>query len=180
MCDPKSRKPLSRCSKHQDCSKSSCCNRCLVLQVKARSGAEMSRNLQWWDVIALGVGGMVGAGVFVSTGIAAHNFAGPALFLSYFVAGISALLSALCYTEFAVEMPVAGGAFSYLRITFGTFPIPQHFCATFRPLLEKQSAIYFASFRGLLRVSTGVRGESKFVQRAADFLRDGYAVINDG
>jgi amino acid transporter len=41
--------------------------------------------------------------------------------LSYLVAGISALLSAFCYTEFAVEMPVAGGAFSYLQITFGEY-----------------------------------------------------------
>lgn len=88
-------------------------------QVKAMSGAEMTRNLRWWDVIALGVGGMVGAGIFVSTGSAAR-LSGPAVVLAYLVAGISALLSALCYTEFAVEMPVAGGAFSYLRITFGT------------------------------------------------------------
>ena len=89
--------------------------------MKARSGAEMSRSLHWWDVIALGVGGMVGAGIFVSTGTAAHQYAGPSVVIAYLIAGISALLSALCYTEFAVEMPVAGGAFSYLRITFGTF-----------------------------------------------------------
>lgn len=92
-----------------------------LFQVKARSGAEMSRSLHWWDVIALGVGGMVGAGVFVSTGTAAHKYAGPSVVIAYLIAGVSALLSALCYTEFAVEMPVAGGAFSYLRITFGMF-----------------------------------------------------------
>lgn len=83
----------------------------------------MSRKLQWWDVIALGVGGMMGAGIFVSTGSAAHS-AGPALVVAYIVAGLSALLSALCYTEFAVEVPVAGGAFSYLRITFGMLALP--------------------------------------------------------
>lgn len=83
----------------------------------------MSRKLQWWDVIALGVGGMMGAGIFVATGSAAHR-AGPALVVAYIVAGLSALLSALCYTEFAVEMPVAGGAFSYLRITFGMLALP--------------------------------------------------------
>lgn len=104
-------------------STSSCCRDRRVtdgfFQVKARSGAEMDRKLQWWDVIALGVGGMVGAGIFVSTGTAARDHAGPAVVISYLVAGISALLSAFCYTEFAVEMPVAGGAFSYLQITFG-------------------------------------------------------------
>jgi amino acid transporter len=106
-------------------STSSCCRDRSVtdgfFQVKARSGAEMDRKLQWWDVIALGVGGMMGAGIFVSTGTAARDHAGPAVVLSYLVAGISALLSAFCYTEFAVEMPVAGGAFSYLQITFGEF-----------------------------------------------------------
>jgi len=94
------------------------------LQVKARSGAEMDRRLQWWDMIALGVGGMMGAGIFISTGIAARDYAGPAVVVSYLVAGISALLSAFCYTEFAVEMPVAGGAFSYLQITFGAQVLP--------------------------------------------------------
>lgn len=92
--------------------------------MKAQSGAEMSRSLHWWDVIALGVGGMVGAGIFVSTGTAAHTYAGPSVVIAYLVAGISALLSALCYTEFAVEMPVAGGAFSYLRVTFGVCGAP--------------------------------------------------------
>ncbi|CAK9211760.1 unnamed protein product [Sphagnum troendelagicum] len=92
-----------------------------MTEVKARSGAEMDRRLQWWDMIALGVGGMMGAGIFISTGIAARDYAGPAVVVSYLVAGISALLSAFCYTEFAVEMPVAGGAFSYLQITFGEF-----------------------------------------------------------
>ncbi|KAG0573341.1 hypothetical protein KC19_VG169800 [Ceratodon purpureus] len=92
-----------------------------MTEVKARSGTEMSRSLDWWDVIALGVGGMVGAGVFVTTGTAAHQYAGPSVVIAYLVAGISAMLSALSYTEFAVEMPVAGGAFSYLRVTFGEF-----------------------------------------------------------
>ncbi|KAF7852144.1 hypothetical protein BT93_L0536 [Corymbia citriodora subsp. variegata] len=64
---------------------------------------------------------MVGAGVFVTTGRASHLYAGPAVVLSYAIAGLCALLSAFCYTEFAVDMPVAGGAFSYLRVTFGEF-----------------------------------------------------------
>lgn len=62
---------------------------------------------------------MVGAGVFITSGKASSQLAGPALVLSYAIAGLCALLSAFCYTEFAVEMPVAGGAFSYIRVTFG-------------------------------------------------------------
>ncbi|KAJ7526545.1 hypothetical protein O6H91_16G011400 [Diphasiastrum complanatum] len=92
-----------------------------LTEIRARSGAEMQRKLRWYDLVAMGVGGMVGAGIFVSTGSAAKLYAGPSVIVAYIVAGFSALLSALCYTEFAVEMPVAGGAFSYLRITFGEF-----------------------------------------------------------
>ncbi|XP_074578645.1 cationic amino acid transporter 7, chloroplastic-like isoform X1 [Curcuma longa] len=90
-------------------------------RVRARSGADMDRSLRWLDLVGLGIGGMVGAGVFVATGRAAKLYAGPAIVLSYAIAGLCALLSAFCYTEFAVDMPVAGGAFSYLRVTFGEF-----------------------------------------------------------
>ncbi|XP_009416875.3 cationic amino acid transporter 7, chloroplastic [Musa acuminata AAA Group] len=90
-------------------------------RVRARSGADMARSLRWPDLVGFGLGGMVGAGVFVATGRAARLYAGPAIVLSYAIAGLCALLSAFCYTEFAVDMPVAGGAFSYLRVTFGEF-----------------------------------------------------------
>eukprot|EP00253_Pinus_taeda_P015489 PITA_15489 len=89
--------------------------------IRQRSGAYMQRKLEWYDLLATGLGGMLGAGVFVTTGLVARENSGPAVVLSYVVAGVSALLSAFCYTEFAVEMPVAGGAFSYIRITFGEF-----------------------------------------------------------
>ncbi|GKU91524.1 hypothetical protein SLEP1_g5388 [Rubroshorea leprosula] len=90
-------------------------------RIRARSGCDMQRTLRWFDLVGLGIGGMVGAGVFVTTGRASHHYAGPAIVISYAIAGLCALLSAFCYTEFAVHMPVAGGAFSYLRITFGEF-----------------------------------------------------------
>ncbi|GFZ15378.1 cationic amino acid transporter 6 [Actinidia rufa] len=90
-------------------------------QVRLRSGADMKRKLKWYDLVALGVGGMLGVGVFVTTGRVARDISGPSVFISYIIAGISALLSSLCYTEFSIEIPVAGGAFSYLRVTFGEF-----------------------------------------------------------
>ncbi|CAJ2630811.1 unnamed protein product [Trifolium pratense] len=90
-------------------------------RVRARSGTSMRKTLRWFDLVGFGIGGMVGAGVFVTTGHASRVFAGPAVVLSYAIAGFCALLSAFCYTEFAVDMPVAGGAFSYLRVTFGEF-----------------------------------------------------------
>jgi APA family basic amino acid/polyamine antiporter len=88
-------------------------------QVKARSGSVMQRTLRWYDLVGFGIGGMVGAGVFVITGHASRLRAGPSVVISYAIAGLCALLSSFCYTEFAVDMPVAGGAFSYLRVTFG-------------------------------------------------------------
>ncbi|XP_062014639.1 cationic amino acid transporter 1-like [Rosa rugosa] len=63
----------------------------------------------------------MGAGIFVLTGEAARNLAGPAVVISYLISGLSALLSVLCYTEFAVELPVAGGSFAYLRVELGDF-----------------------------------------------------------
>lgn len=88
-------------------------------RVRAVSGEQMRRTLRWYDLIGLGIGGMVGAGVFVTTGRASRLDAGPSIVVSYAIAGLCALLSAFCYTEFAVHLPVAGGAFSYIRITFG-------------------------------------------------------------
>ncbi|GAB4857709.1 hypothetical protein Ancab_015615 [Ancistrocladus abbreviatus] len=90
-------------------------------QVRLRSGADMKRKLTWYDLISLGVGGMLGVGVFVTTGQVASAFSGPSVFISYIIAGMSALLSSMCYSEFSVTIPVAGGAFSYLRVTFGEF-----------------------------------------------------------
>ncbi|TYK11776.1 cationic amino acid transporter 6 [Cucumis melo var. makuwa] len=87
---------------------------------RSTSGVHMQRTLRWFDLVGFGLGGMIGAGVFVTTGPAALQ-AGPAIVISYAIAGLCALLSAFCYTEFAVDMPVAGGAFSYLRVTFGEF-----------------------------------------------------------
>ncbi|EYU19131.1 hypothetical protein ABFS82_13G180000 [Erythranthe guttata] len=91
------------------------------MEMKTRSGNEMKRTLSWWDLIWLGLGAVIGAGIFVLTGLEAHDDAGPAVVLSYVVSGLSALLSVFCYTEFAVEIPVAGGSFAYLRVELGDF-----------------------------------------------------------
>jgi APA family basic amino acid/polyamine antiporter len=68
---------------------------------------------------ALGVGAIIGAGIFVLTGLAAHDFAGPGLVLSFVVAGIACALAALCYAEFASMVPVAGSAYAYAYATLG-------------------------------------------------------------
>lgn len=95
---------------------------CIELhEMRAQSEHEMKKKLNWWDLLWFGIGAVMGAGIFVLTGQAARNNAGPAVVISYLIAGISALLSVLCYTEFAVELPVAGGSFAYLRVELGDF-----------------------------------------------------------
>ncbi|GAV67238.1 AA_permease_2 domain-containing protein/AA_permease_C domain-containing protein [Cephalotus follicularis] len=90
-------------------------------EMRARSHNEMKKTLNWFDLIWFGIGAVMGAGIFVLTGEAAKNDAGPAVILSYLISGISALLSVLCYTEFSVQLPVAGGSFAYLRVELGDF-----------------------------------------------------------
>lgn len=68
---------------------------------------------------ALGVGAVIGAGIFVATGKAANETAGPALMVSYTVAGITCIFAALCYAEFASMAPVAGSAYTYAYTTMG-------------------------------------------------------------
>ncbi|KAJ6876935.1 hypothetical protein NC651_029835 [Populus alba x Populus x berolinensis] len=86
-------------------------------EIKSRSEHDMKKNLTWWDLMWFGVG----AGIFVLTGLEARENTGPAVVLSYVVSGVSAMLSVFCYTEFAVEIPVAGGSFAYLRVELGDF-----------------------------------------------------------
>jgi APA family basic amino acid/polyamine antiporter len=80
---------------------------------------ELKRTLGPWALTALGIGAIVGTGIFVLTGVAAANNAGPALALSFVIAGFVCGLAALCYAEFAAMIPVAGSAYSYSYATLG-------------------------------------------------------------
>ncbi|HKS22073.1 MAG TPA: amino acid permease [Thermoanaerobaculia bacterium] len=71
------------------------------------------------QLTSLGIGAIIGAGIFVATGAAAHNVGGPALMMSYTVAGITCVFAALCYAEFASMVPVAGSAYTYAYATMG-------------------------------------------------------------
>src|SRR5271156_1241029 len=71
------------------------------------------------QLTSLGVGAIIGTGIFVLTGVAAHNKTGPALMLSFVVAGIACIFAALCYAEFASMVPVAGSAYTYAYATLG-------------------------------------------------------------
>src|SRR5437868_6703825 len=71
------------------------------------------------QLTALGVGAIIGTGIFILTGVAAHDRTGPALMLSFVVAGLACVFAALCYAEFASMLPVAGSAYTYAYATLG-------------------------------------------------------------
>src|SRR5881227_589138 len=71
------------------------------------------------QLTSLGVGAVIGTGIFVLTGVAAHERAGPAMILSFVVAGVGCALAALCYAEIASMAPVAGSAYTYAYATLG-------------------------------------------------------------
>ncbi len=82
---------------------------------------ELCRTLSALDLMLLGVGAIVGAGIFVLTGVAAATAAGPGLSLSFVVAGLACLFAALCYAEFASVVPTAGSAYAYASLSMGEF-----------------------------------------------------------
>src|SRR4026208_1113585 len=90
-----------------------------LLLEEMKSENRLKRVLGPVQLSALGVGAIIGAGIFVATGEAAHNIAGPALMMSYVVAGITCIFAALCYAEFASMVPVAGSAYTYAYATLG-------------------------------------------------------------
>lgn len=89
-------------------------------QEAATSGANtLKRSLGGINLIAIGIGVIIGAGLFSLTGIAAADNAGPAVTLSFIVAAVGCAFSALCYAEFAAMVPVAGSAYTYAYATLG-------------------------------------------------------------
>ena len=82
-------------------------------------GKALKRTLSALDLTLLGIGAIIGTGIFVLTGTAAANQAGPAIGLSYLAAGLACTFAALCYAEFASMIPIAGSAYTYAYATLG-------------------------------------------------------------
>lgn len=80
---------------------------------------QLKRCLSTFDIILLGIGHMVGSGVYVLTSSVARNIAGPAIVLSFIISGFASFLSALCYAEFSVRYPKCGSAYSYTYLALG-------------------------------------------------------------
>src|SRR6185369_543929 len=90
-----------------------------ILLDEMKGDQRLHRVLGPVTLTALGIGAVIGAGIFVATGAAARSVAGPSLMVSYVVAGITCIFAALCYAEFASMAPVAGSAYTYAYTTMG-------------------------------------------------------------
>ena len=91
----------------------------MLLEDAAFHEGGLKRALGALDLTALGIGAIIGAGIFVLTGVAAARLAGPAVTASFVVSGFACAMAALCYAEFAAMIPVAGSAYSYSYATMG-------------------------------------------------------------
>lgn len=88
----------------------------LMAQVESR---QLKKTVGAFDLTMLGIGAIVGTGIFVLTGVAAAEHAGPALVLSFVLSGLACVFAALCYAEFASTVPVSGSAYTYSYTAFG-------------------------------------------------------------
>lgn len=91
------------------------------LMAQAEGSKELRRTLGPANLVALGVGAIIGAGLFSITGLAAANNAGPAITISFIVAALGCAFAGLCYAEFASMIPIAGSAYTYSYATMGEF-----------------------------------------------------------
>jgi APA family basic amino acid/polyamine antiporter len=90
-----------------------------ALRAEAETSAGLKRTLGPFDLIALGIGAIIGAGLFVRTAAAAANNAGPSVTLGFVVASLGSAFAGLCYAEFASMIPMAGSAYTYAYATMG-------------------------------------------------------------
>src|SRR5271154_1921339 len=90
----------------------------LLAEAKDTGEHSLKRTLGPFQLTALGVGAVIGAGIFVLSGLGAH-YAGPGLMLSFVLSGMGCAFAALCYAEFAAMIPLAGSAYTYAYATLG-------------------------------------------------------------
>src|SRR6516225_5502800 len=91
----------------------------LMNEAKETGEHSLKRALGPINLVTLGIGAIIGAGIFVLTGSAAALYAGPAIMLSFILAGIGCVFAGLCYSEFASLIPIAGSAYTYGYATLG-------------------------------------------------------------
>ncbi len=90
-----------------------------LIQEAGKKDVKLKKELGAFDLSMLGIGAIIGTGIFVLTGVAAAEHAGPALVVSFILSGLACVFAALCYAEFASTVPVSGSAYTYSYATFG-------------------------------------------------------------
>lgn len=90
-----------------------------LIRDAGQKDATLKKELGAFDLSMLGIGAIIGTGIFVLTGVAAAEHAGPALIISFILSGLACVFAALCYAEFASTVPVSGSAYTYSYATFG-------------------------------------------------------------
>ena len=90
----------------------------LTAEASATGAGTLKRSLGPFQLTALGIGAVIGAGIFVMAGLGAH-YAGPGLMLSFVLSGLGCAFAGLCYAEFAAMIPLAGSAYTYAYATLG-------------------------------------------------------------
>ena len=93
----------------------------LIITESLETEDGLKRSLSLTNLTALGIGAIIGTGIFVLTGTAAANYAGPALTISFIISAFGCAMAGLCYAEFASMLPVAGSAYAYSYSTLGEF-----------------------------------------------------------
>src|SRR4030066_68367 len=88
---------------------------------ESKESGGLKRSLTALNLTTLGIGAIIGAGIFVLTGQAAAQYAGPGIAISFVLAGTACLFAGLCYAEFASMIPIAGSAYTYGYATMGEF-----------------------------------------------------------
>ena len=127
-----------------------------VLKKEASASKGLVRSFGAFQLILLGIGAIIGGGVFVFTGPAAYYHTGPAIMLSFALGGLICICAGLCYAEFASIIPVSGSAYTYIYATLGEFPA-----------WIAASSTIFAYFLATASVANG--WSSYFVSLLADY-----------
>jgi APA family basic amino acid/polyamine antiporter len=155
-----------------------------IAQVQRETAtSELKRTLGKWNLLLLGVGCIIGAGIFVRTGSAAALHAGPAVLLSFVVAGIVCAFAGLCYAELSSTLPVSGSAYTYGYTTLGEFV-----AWTMGALLLLEYglaasvvAVGWSGYVVSLLADFGLRFPPQFTGPAGyTLMRDGVPVLVDG